>query len=59
METTETCLIKLPQHDLEIKRIIELSDSGTLPLIPEATPENLKDLPWLFPNFLSKNQFWP
>lgn len=55
METTEEYLIKLPEHDIEIKRIIELSDSGSIPLIPAAKPENLKELPWLFPNFLSKS----
>ena len=53
VETTENYLLKTADNKLKIKRVIEISDSGNLPLIPDATPENLKKIPWLFPEFIS------
>lgn len=56
MKTTENYLIKSRDNRLKIKRVIETIDHGNLPLIPEATPENLKKISWLDDKFLSDKQ---
>jgi glyoxylase-like metal-dependent hydrolase (beta-lactamase superfamily II) len=40
--------------DIKITQLIELTDaSGSLQVLPDATPENLDTIPWLKPNFVS------
>ena len=53
MKTTDNYLIKSYDNKVKIKRVIETIDRGTLPLIPQATPDNLKKIPWLDRRFLS------
>ena len=56
MKTTDNYLIKSYDNRVKIKRVIETINHGTLPLIPEATPDNLKKIPWLDKSFLSAKQ---
>ena len=53
MKTTDNYLIKSYDNKVKIKRVIETVDRGNLPLIPQATPDNLKKIPWLDRSFLS------
>ena len=53
MKTTDNYLIKSYDNKVKIKRVIETVDRGNLPLIPQATPDNLKKIPWLDQSFLS------
>lgn len=40
--------------DTTITQLIEMTDgSGSLPVLPEATPENLARIPWLKPDFVT------
>ena len=56
MKTTENYLIRSNDNKIKIKRVIETTNRGTLPLIPNATPDNLKKIPWLDQTFLSEKQ---
>ena len=56
MKTTDNYLIKSYDNRVKIKRVIETINHGTLPLIPEATPDNLNKIPWLDKSFLSAKQ---
>jgi hypothetical protein len=40
--------------DVTVTQLIEMTDgSGSLPLLPDATPENLAQIPWLKPNYVT------
>lgn len=40
--------------DVTITQLIEITDaSGSVPILPDATPEKLAEIPWLKPNFVS------
>jgi glyoxylase-like metal-dependent hydrolase (beta-lactamase superfamily II) len=47
-------MLKWKLGDTTITQLIELKDdSGSLPVVPEATPENLALIPWLKPHFVT------
>ena len=40
--------------DVTVTQLIEITDgSGSVPILPDATPENLAQIPWLKPNFVT------
>src|SRR5690606_12015372 len=42
--------------DTRITQLVELvSDDGGVPVLPDATPENLADIPWLKPHFVTSD----
>ncbi len=47
-------MLKWKIGDITITQLIEITDtSGELQVLPDATPENLAQIPWLKPNFVS------
>lgn len=47
-------MLKWKFGDTTITQLIELKDdSGALPVVPDATPENLAGIPWLKPHFVT------
>jgi hypothetical protein len=42
--------------DVRISQLVEITDgSGTLQMLPAATPENLERIPWLRPHFVTRS----
>ena len=42
--------------DVRISQLVEITDgSGTLQMLPAATPENLEQIPWLRPHFVTRS----
>lgn len=47
-------MLKWKFGDTTITQLIELKDdSGSVPVLPDATPENLATIPWLKPHFVT------
>ena len=47
-------MLKWQIGDIKISQLIEMTDaSGSLPVLPDATPANLSEIAWLKPNFVS------
>lgn len=48
-------MLKWTIGDTTITQLIEMTDgSGTLPVLPDATPEKLAEIPWLTPHFVTR-----
>ncbi|MEC9247539.1 MAG: MBL fold metallo-hydrolase [Pseudomonadota bacterium] len=51
-------MLKWKIGDTTITQVLEICDgSGSLPLLPDATPEALKEIEWLEPNFVTKEGY--
>ena len=47
-------MLKWKFGDTTITQLIELKDdTGAIPVLPDATPENLATIPWLKPHFIT------
>ena len=47
-------MLKWKIGDTTITQVLEITDgSGSLPLLPDATPEALEPISWLKPNFVT------